>query len=410
MYERYTAFFHLRAVAGQGAMGGVLILNEYIAHKELGATRWQILALLLIPAAGQLMTVVWNPASGKGPISRRPFRIIGMGLHALLFLPLLTGGAWTPGLFVALTATVAVAQMLLVPLQNAILARNYGASHRGRRFGRAVAVQSLALVVVSVPVGLCLDREPGAWTWAYALSGVAAIFAYKQWGRLRRRRPTEDVSGLSEHASPWSALLGDRSFLAFEGCFMVYGLGFLALMPILPLFLVDELGVSYGDVGLARGAVFWIVMIVTAPLVGWLGDRIGILRLGALGFLCLALFPLTMILLPNRLGLFVGFAVFGLAMSAVNVTWNLGPITLARGRDPIPYLNAHLSLVGIRAIIGMTAATALYGTLGSTGIFLGVIVLEVVAAALMLWTARATGRRWRVDAEAANVTLPQPPR
>ena len=85
-------------------------------------------------------------------------------------------------------------------------------------------------------------------------------------------------------------------------------------------------------------------------------------------------------------------------MCLVNITWNLGPLTMARGRAPEPYLNAHVALVGIRAIIGMTGATLVHQYVGSAPIFWGVSVLEVLAAVLMLWLAISTGRRWRVPA------------
>jgi Na+/melibiose symporter-like transporter len=331
-------------------------------------------------------------------------------MHGLLLLPLLTGGGWAPGLLVALLITVLVSQMLLVPIQNSIVARNYGEKRRGRRFGRAVAVQSLFIIAVSVPAGIWLDRDPTAWPWAYACGSFAAMFAYRQWGRLRRRRAAAPPTDLQQHRSAWQALRKDRTFLAFEGCFMVYGIGFLALMPVLPLYLVDELQVSYTDVGIARGAIFWSVMVLASPWVGRLGDKLGILRLGSLGFVCLALFPLTLWLLPNLVGLFLGHAIFGLAMSAVNVTWNLGPITMARGRDPVPYLNAHVAAVGIRALIGMTAATALHKAFGTAPVFLGVVGLEIVAAILMLWLAVSTGRRWRLPGAQPPIDVPRPPR
>ncbi|MHC5011407.1 MAG: hypothetical protein ACYTG6_10715, partial [Planctomycetota bacterium] len=119
---------------------------------------------------------------------------------------------------------------------------------------------------------------------------------------------------------------------------------------------------------------------------------------------------LTLWLLPDRGGLFLGFALFGLAMAAVNVTWNLGPITMARGRDPLPYLNAHVALVGIRAFIGMTGATLLQDAMGSVVVFQSVVVIEIVAAVLMLVTARATGRRWRLPGAEVEPTIPSPPR
>lgn len=388
MFERYTAHYHVRAAAGQGALYGVLILNEYVARKHFGADRWQILALMLIPATTQLMAVVWNPASSGTFLGRHPFRTLGVGLHALLALPLLSQTGWSAWAFVWLAVTVLVAQMLLVPVQNTIVARNYRPAARGRWFGRAAAVQGAAVLLVSIPVGMWLDRDAEAWTLAYALAAGFGVYAYVQWGRLRRRRAQAVPRDVVTHPSAWTTLLRDRSFLAYEACFMVYGLGFLALQPVLPLYLVDDIGVSYTEVGIARGAIFWITMIAASPLAGRLADRIGILRLAGIGFLILGLFPLALWALPNKLGMFLGFGIFGVAMACVNITWNLGPIAMARGRDPVPYLNAHLAAVGIRALIGMTVGTVLHRAFGTTPVFLGVVVLEILAAAMMFRMAR----------------------
>ena len=388
LFERYTAHFHLRAALGMGAVHGVFALNEVIARKHFGADRWQILALMLIPAVTQFMAVFWNPASSTSVIGRRPFRRLGIGLHLLLGLPLVTGGNWNAWGFVWLLITMWVAQMLLVPVQNAIVARNYGPAVRGRWFGRASAMQGLAVLAVTVPVGLWMDHDIGAWPWPYAFAGGCAVFAYMQWGRIRRRRPIDLTETLEIHPSAWRALLRDKAFLGYEAAFMVYGMGFLALQPVLPIYAVDELGVSYTEYGVARGGIFWILMIAMSPIAGRLADHLGILRVAGLGFLILGLFPLALWLLPTTVGLFVGFAIFGTAMACVNIGWNLGPITMARGRDPVPYLNAHVAAVGIRALIGMTLGTVLYKAFGTAPVFLGVLGLEIVAATLMIRLAR----------------------
>lgn len=389
MFERYTAHFHLRAAAGMGALHGVFVLNEVIARKHFGADRWQILAMMLIPASSQLMAVFWNPASGRSFVGRHPFRALGIGLHLLLGLPLVTGGNWSAWGFVWLLTTIWVAQFLLVPVQNAIVARNYGAAVRGRWFGRAAALQGLAVLLVSVPVGLWMDHDVGNWPWIYAFAGAGAIFAYVQWGRIRRRRALALAEDLEIHPSAWKALFRDKAFLGYEAAFMVYGVGFLALQPVLPLYVVDELGVSYTEFGIARGAIFWVFMIATSPIAGRLGDRLGILRVAGIGFLILGLFPLALWLLPTTLGMFVGYAIFGVAMGCVNIGWNLGPIAMARGRDPVPYLNAHVAAVGIRAMVGMTLGTVLHDHFGTTPVFLGVLVLEIVACVMIVRLARS---------------------
>ena len=97
-------------------------------------------------------------------------------------------------------------------------------------------------------------------------------------------------------------------------------------------------------------------------------------------------------MLPGTTGLYVGFVIYGLAMSGVFLGWSLGPIQIARGRDLYPYLNAHLGLVGFRALVGMVSATLIQQHLGSRAVFLCVIALELVAAVGMLYTARAARR------------------
>lgn len=420
MIERLTAHHHLRASAAIGMAQGVFVFNEYVARRELGASRAHLVALLLAPALAQMLAVVWNPADPGRPLSRRPFRVLGVGLHLplLLLAPLVLLGLGVGATgFVVLLALAAVGHALLVPTQGAILSQNYPAARRSRRFSRAVAVQAMGLVAVSLPLGWLLDHHRAVWSWAYGGAALAAGVGYARWGRLRRRRPPPPPPHLVSHASPFRVLRHDRRFLLFEVAFMVYGIGFLALQPVLPLYLLDELHVGYAQVGLARGAVFWIALIVAAPLAGWLGDRLGVLRLGALGFAVLALFPATLLLVGSIEGVYAAFAVFGVAMSCVNVAWNLGPIALAGERDPLPYLNAHIGLIGIRAVIGMVGGTALQAAHGSRVVFGGVIGLEIVAAIVMAWTARASGRRWfvrgrrfqDVAAPAPDVTLPSAP-
>lgn len=396
--EGYTAHYHLRASLALGMVAGAFVLNEYVARKGLGASRWHLVALLLLPALVQSVAALWNPATRGGPIGRRPFRRLGMPGRLLLlaFVALPFTQSATP--FVIIVAISTVAEVLLLPAQNAIVASNYPAATRGRWFGLVTASHALGIIVVSVPAGWLLDRRPEAWPWLMAFAGVVGAWGYANWSKLRRRglRRAPDAPDLIEFGSAIQVLRKDRAFLAFELCFMTYGTGFLMLQPVLPIYLVDEVGISYGEVGLARGLLFWLAMIVAGPVFGRLSDRVGILRSAACAFVLLAGFPLVLLFAPGLAGVNVGFALFGLAMAGVHVAWNLGPIALARGRDPVPYLNAHLGLVGVRALIGMIGGSLLQEHFGSRPVFWTVLVLEVLAGAGMFATAVVTRRRWTV--------------
>ncbi|MGE0191276.1 MAG: MFS transporter [Planctomycetota bacterium] len=410
--ERFTAYHHLRAALLLGGAQGVFTFNEYVARRELGAGREHIVALLLAPAMAQTLATFWNPADPGRLLGRRPFRILGMGGQspvALLALVAALGVAVGATPFVAVLALASVCGALLIPTQGAILSNNYPAARRSQRFSAAVALQAAGLVVVSVPLGYALDERTGVWPYAWFVGAVLAALGYARWGQLRRRRPPPPPTDLVAHRSPWRTLRHDRRFLVFEAAFMVYGIGFLALQPVLPLYLLDELHVDYTQVALARGALFWIAMIVASPFAGRLGDRFGVLRLGAFGFALLGAFAAILLVWRDIAGVYVGFVVFGLAMSCVNVAWNLGPIALAQGRDPLPYLNAHIGLIGIRAVIGMVGGTWAQQELGSAAVFQGTIVLEALAVLTMVAAAGPGGRPWRARGRRAEDVPPPAP-
>lgn len=410
-YERYTIHHHVRAVAGQGVVAGVVLLNEYVARKGLGCSRWHLLALLLAPALAQFVAATWNPADPvKGPLGRAPFRALGIPSRALLLLFLLPM-LRTDTSFVVIMALALSIEALLLPVQNWTLAHNYAKATRARRFGMTTGIQALVIIMVVVPGGWALDRHPDAWPLLYAFAAVGGTYGYVHWSRLRRRwrsRAKVEAGHAGPEQRPWRLLFKDKEFLAFEAGFMVYGIGFLMLQPVLPIYLVDELNVSYGEVGLARGLLFWLGMSVASPLAGRLADAVGLFRTCALSFALLTAFPLVLLLMDGPAALHVAYLVYGLAMGGVNVAWNLGPIVLARGDDPLPYLNAHVALVGVRALLGMVGGAWLQATVGTHPVFWCVVGFEIVAAVLMARLARRERRGGMLEPGAFE--QPRPPR
>lgn len=386
LYERYTIHHHVRAVAGQGVVAGTVLLNEYVARKGLGASRPMLLLLLLVPSLAQFVAATWNPADPSRRMGRAPFRLLGIPSRALLLLFLLPAMR-SAGPFVAVMAVVLSVEALLLPVQNWTLAHNYQHATRARRFGMTTAVQALVIIAVVLPGGWALDRWPEAWPLLYALAAAGGIYGYAHWSRLRRRWRSRARTEPQQHR-PWRLLFSDRRFLLFEAGFMIYGLGFLMLQPVLPLYLVDELHVSYGQVALARGLLFWLGMSLASPVAARVADAVGMLRTCAASFAVLTCFPLVLLLVKAAWALDVAYLVYGVAMGGVNLAWNLGPITIARGRDPLAFLNAHVALVGIRAVVGMPLGMWIQASVGTRAVFWLVIALEIAAAAVMLKVGR----------------------
>ena len=77
---------------------------------------------------------------------------------------------------------------------------------------------------------------------------------------------------------------------------LIYGLAFMILQPVLPIFLVDEIHVQYSQAAMARGLIFYGTIALLSPWFGRLLDTWNAVRLSILGFALLIFFPLALAL------------------------------------------------------------------------------------------------------------------
>jgi len=165
---------------------------------------------------------------------------------------------------------------------------------------------------------------------------------------------------------------------------MLYGLGFMMLQPVLPLFLVDEIHVQYSEAATARGLIYWGMMALVSPIFGRLLDRWDAVRLSIFGFAFLMVVPLLLAVSHSLHGVYAAFAVFGFAMSPVNIAWTMGPILFAGRRDAATYMGVHVTMVGIRGLIGNPMGLILFKTFGSRPTFLIAGLFFALAMVVMI--------------------------
>jgi len=185
-----------------------------------------------------------------------------------------------------------------------------------------------------------------------------------------------------------SIFRADPNFLHFESAYMIYGIAWMMMQPVIPIFLVDVIKVQYAQAALARGPMFWGVIALTSPAFGRLLDRWNAVRVAAIGFLALSLFPLGMALSHSIYGVYGSFLLYGLGMSAATLSWTMGPILFAGTRDAATYMGVHVTMVGFRGLVGNLIGLLLLQTIGSRATFLIASALFVVSAFYMARLAR----------------------
>jgi predicted MFS family arabinose efflux permease len=180
----------------------------------------------------------------------------------------------------------------------------------------------------------------------------------------------------------------NKPFAAFERSFSIYGMGFIMMQPIIPIYLVDKLNLSYTNNFLAKGVLSQVGLLLLSPMIGKIHDRMHPFKFISRSFALLMVFPLLFVVSSLWAGssiipviiVFVAYFIFGVAMTAVNVSWNMSSIFFAGKEDASIYQSVHVTMTGIRGLIAPILGFTLLKLFNITAVF-------VVAAGFLAWAA-----------------------
>ena len=403
--ERLTVRRYLLGMTAQGVWWAGYVLLPFVLAKSLAAPGWMVTAAATLETSGMLLALYWGQLLQQGGRRRWLVRA-GLGGRAVLLLALLVRGPWS---FLALLVPVHFFASLVYPAQNAILQANIRADRHGRVFGRGALIQHLTAAATSVAVGHVLRGDPSLYRLVYPVIGVVG-FGYP-WLLARLPRPAGDttpdpddvfsVPRLPLGPVRWRRLAGalaaplreaaavfrrDRPFLWYEANFMVYGLAYMMLVPVVPLFFTRELHLRYDEIANARVLIASLGVALLGPTAGRLMDRIDPVRLSAAGFAVLSLYPLSLaagavlgVTAPATTA-YLAFALYALGMAAINVTWNVGSISFAPPGRGGYYQGIHVAMVGVRGVFGPAIGFVVQRLFGYRQVFLAAAALFLLAA------------------------------
>ena len=408
LIARYTFALQWPGVFLSGLSWGVVGLTAFVAKRSLGGAEWTVPALI---AVGQ---VTWIIAPAIVPLlaranPQRAWRWLGVLAHAPLLLiafvvvrpvgPQGHGEGWLALFFLAIFLHYA-GSVGYIPHRGAMLRTNYPPAVRGRMYGLIQFLTFLGFVLAMKGAGALLDQDP---RWLRLLYPVAAVIGFSgflvqsriRWrGQGRRADRAVVVGGWERWKEGWSNTLStlreDRPFRIYETAFMLYGIGFLMSVTLLVLYAEDDLGLSYHQYTWAQGVAYPLAQLVGTILWGRLVDRIGMVRTTVFAFLGLGLFFALMPLVGTAGALIAGFALWGLVMAGIEVTWSLGPLHFAPADKAHMYPAVHFSLVGVRSIFA-----PFLGYL--TKEMFGYRIAFLITAALMVAAALVVSRSERVS-------------
>jgi MFS family permease len=395
---RYTFYYHSRAIAFEGAFTGIFLLNDIVARKAFAASDFWVMLIVMIPGVSLLFSVYFSTLVPRG---RKRAVFLWSGIMGRLIL---IGAAWVfnaPS-FALLIALSSLSFPVLLPVQNAVYQANYVASERGRLFGAGSAISAVTTMAAALAAGWLLDHRESAYRLVYPAAGAIGFLACWLFYRIRWRRgfasedapPSSGQERFFHLLSPkilWmpfrqslAILKANPSFAAYEGAYFAYGAGFMITSTLLPFYLVDEIGVSYEQAAHMKGIIYYALLVGLSSAFGRLCDTRNPIYVSRMAFTMLAFFPLSLYLSHALASVYAAFFLFGAAMAAVNIGWNMGPIFFSKERDSSAMMGVHVTLTGVRALLAHPCAILLKNAFDSARSPMLVASGLFVAAAFMM--------------------------
>lgn len=356
---------------------------------------------------------------GKG----RFFLLAGfLGRLPLLLVLARPTAVWVIGMYLL----VSVSNALVITASNAVYQARYSDATRTQRFGLATSVAGITSMAVTCGAGWLLQADESRFPLLYLVAAIAGVL--QAWHLYRMATPASDLPGaagwvlerlggwrlLREWPVPWSPrVTGERmnaaqrefratlrsslhllrdhpEFVRFERNYMIYGFAFMFLVPVLPLYVVHDLGMNYQQLALTKGLWAQVGVVVLSPVLGLAMDRLNPLRFTGKVFFALSLFPLC--LFASTFGgivspvtwVYAALLFFSLAMAGVNISWSLGSMYFAGNEDASAFQGLHVAMTGVRGLIAPAIGYSLYELAGPRLVFLCAAILLWAGSFLML--------------------------
>ena len=339
-------------------------------------------------AIGHLTSFLWASVSHGRPKIRfivwlQVFTAVTIGLMALA--PRSSTGLWmVTGLCVAAWTIWSG----VITLRTGVWRANYHRSYRARVAGKLSTVHVLIIAAVGALIGFSLDIDPMSYRVLFpALAAIGAIGALF-YGRVPFRRHKQHL--LAERQTHRNerpslnplaiarVLSSDRPFSAYMACMFMMGLGNLMIHAPLVIVLTDQFHVGY-QTGIAITTIIPLVcMTLVIPFWGQLLQRLHIVRFRAIhGWTFVTATGLVWVgaAVDQLALLYLAAVAMGVGWGGGVLAWNLGHQHFAPPNRDAEYMGVHVTLTGVRGLLGPLMAVEIYRWLAPFGWGSGVFVI-----------------------------------
>lgn len=398
--ERHTFYFMISAQIFNSISLGILLLQEFVMRKTLSAAPFMITLLVMAQPVSNLFSVFTGSVERIFPKRRDAFIFIGIAGKLILILMLFAG---TP-IPVLLTLLVFyIFHSMMNPLVSNMMQLNLSDGRRGFIYGISSSAGMLFMMLASLAAGSLLDMNQNLYRILFAAAGISGLVCCLFYSRIRVSKRVQEAHlpakgrGVGKiFSSIFHILKENKEFRRYQAYFFLYGIGYLIVLPAIPIYFVDTLKLDYSQISFIKGFIGQSGYILLFPLTGLILDRLNVWLYSSGTFALLSFYPLFLLIsgsLHSPLpAVYAAFAFFSISMPAVSVLWDLSSISFAGGRRSTDYQSVHIFLTGIRGIAAPLAGLAVMKYFSVSAVF-GVSFLFFAVSSLLMLSSYISGRR-----------------
>jgi len=332
-------------------------LISIILYKDLGASAWQIALMTTFKPVITILSLYWSAGIRRHGKVRSNILLGGFLMRAPFLLCPWFQSTW---FVIGAAVNYMFFHRAVIPGWMEIIKRNTDQKKRGRLFSLSAAAGYAEGVVLSLGVGAVLDRNPELWPLLFCMAALIGMAVLLIQSKISVEEPADKKAPLPWKDlifRPWIdsyKLIKERSdFAHYQWGFMICGFGIMLIQPALPVFAVDDLGVSYlmmaGGVSIAKGLGFALSSPIWAR---WI-DRVNILQLASWVFFSVGIFPLLMTCSIWWIGWFyLAYFWYGVGQGGSHLVWHMSGPIFAGKEDSSRFTGAGIMMGGVRGAVG----------------------------------------------------------
>lgn len=367
-------------------------IQDIIAKKAFGAVDWQLTLLAMLWPVTNFFSIWWGKMLEQSENKAKYFIIVGiLGRLSLL----LAYFASSINFYLIIYGWVCIFNGILSPATNSIYQSNFP-KNRSKIFGMTISVSAMVSVIFAFFAGRLLDADESNVKIIFICVALAGFVSSSilslvkiDNSNVKYRKKSSSDNIFTPITRAFTLLKTNKPFAHFQRNFTLYGFGFLSILPVIPIFLVDHLNLNYTESFISKGILAQVGLLILSPIIGKYHDRFHPFKFATFSFACIALFPLLLLmtgLMQSHflvlVSIYSTYLVFGLAMASVNVAWNMSSIHFAGDDDVSMYQSLHVTITGIRGLIAPILGIIVKNYLGIYATFIMSFIFFALASIL----------------------------